>query len=57
MSPTGDEDSQARVAVFHGANGQFCAGWDLQFGARMAQRPDGARSPAGWNSPSGATCG
>ena len=32
-----DEDSQARVAVFHGANGHFCAGWDLQFGARMAQ--------------------
>ncbi len=32
-----DEDSEARVAVFHGANGHFCAGWDLQYGARMAQ--------------------
>ena len=31
-----DEDAQARVAVFHGANGHFCAGWDLQYGARMA---------------------
>lgn len=31
-----DEDADARVAVFHGANGHFCAGWDLQFGARMA---------------------
>jgi enoyl-CoA hydratase len=37
-----DADPSARVAVFHGANGHFCAGWDLQFGARMAQRPDGA---------------
>jgi enoyl-CoA hydratase len=35
-----DEDADARVAVFHGANGHFCAGWDLQFGARMAQQPD-----------------
>lgn len=32
-----DADEDARVAVFHGANGHFCAGWDLQFGARMAQ--------------------
>ena len=31
-----DEDTDARVAVFHGANGHFCAGWDLQAGARMA---------------------
>src|SRR5215218_7208459 len=31
-----DEDADARVAVFHGANGHFCAGWDLQAGARMA---------------------
>jgi enoyl-CoA hydratase len=36
-----DEDAQACVAVFHGANGHFCAGWDLQYGARMAQRPGG----------------
>jgi enoyl-CoA hydratase len=32
-----DADDAARVAVFHGANGHFCAGWDLQYGARMAQ--------------------
>lgn len=31
-----DADAEARVAVFHGANGHFCAGWDLQSGARMA---------------------
>ena len=31
-----DADPEARVAVFHGANGHFCAGWDLQAGARMA---------------------
>jgi enoyl-CoA hydratase len=37
-----DEDAQALVAVFHGAHGHFCAGWDLQFGARMAQQPGGA---------------
>lgn len=37
-----DDDPQQRVAVFHGAHGHFCAGWDLQFGARMAQQPGGA---------------
>lgn len=31
-----DADTDARVAVFHGAHGHFCAGWDLQFGARLA---------------------
>lgn len=31
-----EDDEQARVAVFHGAHGHFCAGWDLQFGARLA---------------------
>ena len=31
-----DADPSARVAVFHGANGHFCAGWDLQAGAKMA---------------------
>ncbi|MBA3058068.1 MAG: crotonase/enoyl-CoA hydratase family protein [Gammaproteobacteria bacterium] len=30
-----DNDDEARVAVFHGAHGHFCAGWDLQAGARM----------------------
>ena len=37
-----DEDPSARVAVFHGANGHFCAGWDLQFGARMAAEAPGS---------------
>ena len=32
-----DDDPHARVAVFHGAHGHFCAGWDLQHGARLAQ--------------------
>ena len=54
-----EADAQARVAVFHGAHGHFCAGWDLQYGTRMAQGPgvaelsrqldfaaDGGRSPA-----------
>lgn len=31
-----DADPDARVAVFHGAYGHFCAGWDLQAGARLA---------------------
>lgn len=33
-----DADPHARVAVFHGAHGHFCAGWDLQHGARLAAR-------------------
>jgi enoyl-CoA hydratase len=36
-----EADEQARVAVFHGAHGHFCAGWDLQAGARMAREPAG----------------
>ena len=35
-------DDSARVAVFHGEHGHFCAGWDLQAGARLAQQPGGA---------------
>ena len=31
-----EDDATAKVAVFHGANGHFCAGWDLQHGARLA---------------------
>lgn len=31
-----EDDAGARVAVFHGAHGHFCAGWDLQYGARLA---------------------
>jgi len=34
---TFDADRDALVAVFHGAHGHFCAGWDLQFGAQMAR--------------------
>ena len=30
-----DADPQANVAVFHGAHGHFCAGWDLLAGARL----------------------
>ena len=37
-----DADQQALVAVFHGAHGHFCAGWDLQAGARMAGKGGGA---------------
>lgn len=37
-----DADDEARVAVFHGAHGHFCAGWDLHSGARMAQEPGAA---------------
>jgi enoyl-CoA hydratase len=37
-----DADPGARVAVFHGANGHFCAGWDLQAAAKMAQQGGGA---------------
>jgi enoyl-CoA hydratase len=37
-----EDDPQAKVAVFHGAHGHFCAGWDLQFGAGMARQPGGA---------------
>jgi enoyl-CoA hydratase len=33
-----DADPDSRVAVFHGAHGHFCAGWDLQAGARLAQQ-------------------
>ena len=30
-----ERDEGADVAVFHGAGGHFCAGWDLQSGARL----------------------
>jgi enoyl-CoA hydratase len=42
-----DDDPQARVAVFHGANGHFCAGWDLQYGARMAASEGGVPAISG----------
>ena len=31
-----NRDPQARVAVFFGAHGTFCAGWDLKYGATLA---------------------
>jgi enoyl-CoA hydratase/carnithine racemase len=33
-----DADPQARVAVFWGAGGAFCAGWDLKYAAGLADR-------------------
>lgn len=33
-----DADPAAKVAVFHGKNGHFCAGWDLQSGAKALQQ-------------------
>jgi enoyl-CoA hydratase len=36
-----DADRDAKVGVFHGANGHFCAGWDLHAGARLATQPGG----------------
>ncbi|MCY7308280.1 MAG: crotonase/enoyl-CoA hydratase family protein [Rhodoferax sp.] len=36
-----DADAQSRVAVFHGAHGHFCAGWDLHSGARALQAANG----------------
>jgi enoyl-CoA hydratase len=41
-----DADADARVAVFHGANGHFCAGWDLQAGAELARQGQGASTLA-----------
>ncbi|MDP2015844.1 MAG: crotonase/enoyl-CoA hydratase family protein [Hydrogenophaga sp.] len=37
-----EDNAEARVAVFHGAHGHFCAGWDLQYGARLAASGDSA---------------
>ncbi|WP_310567077.1 crotonase/enoyl-CoA hydratase family protein [Hydrogenophaga sp.] len=36
-----EDDPAAKVAVFHGAHGHFCAGWDLQHGARLAATGQG----------------
>jgi enoyl-CoA hydratase len=33
-----DRDPEARVAVFWGAGGAFCAGWDLKYAALLADR-------------------
>ena len=40
-----EADASSRVAVFHGAHGHFCAGWDLQAGARTAQQLQGGVDP------------
>ena len=40
-----EADPQVRVAVFHGDNGHFCAGWDLQAGARLAQQQTADAKP------------
>ena len=40
-----DADPGARVAVFHGEHGHFCAGWDLQAGARLAAQREGGTDP------------
>lgn len=37
-----EKDDDSPVAVFHGAHGHFCAGWDLQAGAQLAQDPKAA---------------
>ena len=34
-----DDDSDAKVAVFHGAHGHCCAGWDLQAAAKLEKTP------------------
>ena len=36
-----EEDAKAKVGVFHGAHGHFCAGWDLKAGALMARDEGG----------------
>jgi enoyl-CoA hydratase len=42
-----EADTSARVAVFHGAHGHFCAGWDLQRGAEMARQGASAQVLSG----------
>lgn len=37
-----DADESAKVAVFHGAHGHFCAGWDLQMGAKLLRESPAA---------------
>jgi enoyl-CoA hydratase len=37
-----EANADSPVAVFHGAHGHFCAGWDLQAGAQLAARDDKA---------------
>lgn len=37
---TFEDGPQAKVVVFDGAHDHFCAGWDLQHGARLAAQGD-----------------
>lgn len=54
-----EEDDDSPVAVFHGAHGHFCAGWDLQAGAQLAldpqapQQMDYMQWPPGQSQPTG----
>src|ERR1044072_1918055 len=46
-----DADKSAAVAVFYGAGGAFCAGWDLKYVSTLnAEYPLGELDipPAGW---------
>ncbi|MRD49456.1 crotonase/enoyl-CoA hydratase family protein [Caenimonas koreensis DSM 17982] len=57
-----ENDADAKVAVFHGAHGHFCAGWDLQAAAKSSmpasdviaalEFPQGVAQPAGPMGPS-----
>ncbi|MDP3246463.1 MAG: crotonase/enoyl-CoA hydratase family protein [Polaromonas sp.] len=40
-----DADDSAKVAVLHGAHGHFCAGWDLQFGAKLLHEAPVGEAP------------
>ena len=41
-----EDDADSPVAVFHGAHGHFCAGWDLQAGALALQAGPAAAAQA-----------
>ena len=47
-----NRDPQAKVAVFFGSHGTFCAGWDLKYGASLADKD--ARSELNLDFPHGA---
>ena len=40
-----NRDTQAKVAVFFGAHGTFCAGCDLEYGAALIGRSESGRLP------------
>src|SRR5829696_2934749 len=61
-----DADTSAKVAVFYGEGGAFCAGWDLKYASTISERArfeseiieplafpeDGASAPRGPMGPS-----